>query len=349
MSRPLTDRESDILRAIVYDYISTGKPVGSRSFVQKYSFAISPATMRNIMFDLESLGYLVQPHTSSGRVPTDKGYRFYVDMLLDSYDFESAKKTRTREIFKDDLIRREFHLDKMFLSVSKMLSIASRYAGVVLTPLPDFTVVKHIELINLDNNEILFILVTRTGMIFTKKVIISSNITKNELFVCSNYLTSELCGYSLSEIKGSIFDKLRGQRGIRSNDEIALDITELALSRNEEPDLFIDGIENLLHIQEMVETERLNSLLHIIEEKSKLKSIMEKNLDFEGVITLIGEEINEVDITGCSIVTSAYKIGSKNVGVVAILGPTRMDYEKVVPLVDYAGRMVSDLLTNISE
>ena len=186
-------------------------------------------------------------------------------------------------------------------------------------------------------------------MIFTKKVIISSNITKNELFVCSNYLTSELCGYSLSEIKGSIFDKLRGQRGIRSNDEIALDITELALSRNEEPDLFIDGIENLLHIQEMVETERLNSLLHIIEEKSKLKSIMEKNLDFEGVITLIGEEINEVDITGCSIVTAAYKIGSKNVGVVAILGPTRMDYEKVVPLVDYAGRMVSDLLTNISE
>jgi heat-inducible transcriptional repressor len=138
--RPLNERECAVLSALVYEYITTGKPVGSRSFVQKYSFSISPATMRNIMFDLERMGYLMQPHTSAGRVPTDMGYRFYVDSLLDTYEFVMNEKVRVKE----ELIKREVQLDKMFSAVSKMLSLVSTYAGIVLTPKPDFTVVKRI-------------------------------------------------------------------------------------------------------------------------------------------------------------------------------------------------------------
>lgn len=343
--RPLNEREADILRAIVYEYITSGKPVGSRSFVQKYSFSISPATMRNIMFDLEAMGYLYHPHTSAGRVPTDKGYRYYVDSLLDTYEFVVSEKVKVRE----DIIRKELQLDKMFTSVTKMLSLVSRYAGVVLTPKPDFTVVKHIDLVPLDNNEILFILVTRTGVVLNKKVVVSTSITQDDIHRYSKYLTQELCGYSLFEIKKDIFENLREEKNAGFNKEMALDIAQLALAEEDEPELFIDGIENLLHIPEMIETDRLKSLLHLVEEKRVLKDIMERNLEREGINTLIGVEITPADVSGCSIVTTSYKIGNKNVGVVGIIGPTRMDYEKVVPLVDYAGKVVSGLLTKMSK
>jgi heat-inducible transcriptional repressor len=194
--RMLDERESAVLNSIVYEYIATGKAVGSRSFVQKYSFSLSPATMRNIMYDLERMGYLMQPHTSAGRVPTDKGYRYYVNSLLDSYDSTFQDLEIEEKIFQ-----RELQLDKIFESVTKMLSVISNYAGVMLSPNPDFTILKLIELIQLESNEVLVIIVTRTGMILTKKVNISVRVTQDELSEYSKFLTRELCGYSLNQIK----------------------------------------------------------------------------------------------------------------------------------------------------
>lgn len=344
--RPLDDREASILQAIVYEYITTGKAVGSRSFVQKYSLSISPATMRNIMYDLESMEYLMQPHTSAGRIPTDKGYRFYVDSLLDTYEFS----LKDREIsVNEEVLRREVQFDKVFSSITKMLSIESKYAGVMLTPRFDLTVVKRIVLIPMDNNEVLFLLVTRTGMVLTKKVVISSNVTQDDLYGFSNYLTSELCGFSMHEIKDSIFERLRRENVPGLNKDMALDIAQLAVSEYEEPRLHIDGIENLLKIPEMVEKERLRSLLSIIEEKNILRRILERTLEKEGIWTLIGQEIEEEKVTGCSMVSTSYKIGNNLVGAIGVIGPTRMDYEKVVPLVDYTGRVVSELLTKMSK
>jgi heat-inducible transcriptional repressor len=343
--RTLGDRESAVLGAIVYEYITTGKPVGSRSFVQKYSFTISPATMRNTMFDLERMGYLLQPHTSAGRIPTDLGYRFYVDSLLDTYEFVMNEKVKLRE----ELIKSETRLDRMFGSLTKTLSLVSKYAGVILTPRPDFTVLKHIELVHLDSNDILVIMVTRNGIVINKRISVSTNVTQEELYKFSKFLTSELCGYAIYEIKKDIFERLRGQVKEESGLQMALDIAELALAETEEPDLFIDGIENLLHIPEMVEAERLRTLLHLIEEKRLLKGIMERVMEKDGVQTLIGDEIDEVEMSGCSIVSSSYKIGNKRVGVVGIIGPTRMDYEKVVPLVDYTGKVFSEFLTKLSK
>ncbi|TAL39099.1 MAG: heat-inducible transcription repressor HrcA [Spirochaetes bacterium] len=343
--RTLGDRESAVLGAIVYEYITTGKPVGSRSFVQKYSFSISPATMRNTMFDLERMGFLLQPHTSAGRIPTDLGYRFYVDSLLDTYEFVMNEKVRLR----DELIKSETRLDRMFISITKTISLVSRYAGIVLTPRPDFTVLKHIELVHLDSNDILVIMVTRNGMVINKRISVSTSLTQDELYRYSKFLTSELCGYALYEIKKDIFERLRKERAGDTDHQMALDIAELALQETEEPDLYIDGIENLLHIPEMVEADRLRALLHLIEEKHLLKGIMERTMERDGVQTLIGDEIAEVEMSGCSIVSSSYKIGNKRVGVVGIIGPTRMDYEKVVPLVDYTGKVFSEFLTKLSK
>jgi len=342
--RNLSERETAILRALVYEYISTGKPVGSRTFVQKYSFSLSPATMRNVMFDLETLGFIESPHASAGRIPTNKGYRYYVDSLLDTYESVLESKTNMRE----DFLKREVQLDKMLSSITKMLSMTSHYAGMVLTPKPDFAVVKHVEMVPLDSNEILVILVTRTGVVLNRKVSVSESLTLDDLHRYSKYLTSELGGYALFEIRNMIVEKLRSGLSFGTDLQMALDIAQLALANFEEPDVYIEGIENILHIPEMIESDRLKSFLRLVEEKKMLASIMERCLDREGVNTLIGDEIAENEISGCSIITSSYKIGNRHVGVIGIIGPTRMDYNKVVPLVDYAGKVVSDLLTKMS-
>ncbi|MCL1911404.1 MAG: heat-inducible transcriptional repressor HrcA [Leptospirales bacterium] len=341
--RLLDERESAILRALVYDYIMTGKPVGSRSFVQKYQFSISPATMRNIMADLEQIGYLQQPHSSSGRIPTDKGYRYYVDSLLEKY-----RSFNEDVSIKEDILSREMQFEKLFDSITKMLSNESRYAGVMLTPAPYFAVMKRIELIPLDPKDVLVIMVERTGMVFTRKVKISDTLTYDSLHEFSRYLNSELCGYPLQEIKERVIKELRsGQKPGGNN--LALDIAELSIVGESNSMLHIDGIENLLKIPEMIEKDHLDSLLHIIEEKNILKDILELAMRFDGIQTMIGNEIESSYVKGCSIVTSSYKIGNKNVGVIGVLGPTRMDYEKVVPLVDYTGKIVSDLLTKMSK
>lgn len=342
--RNLTDREAAVLQALVFEYISTGKPVGSRTFVQKYSFSLSPATMRNIMFDLEAMGFLSSPHTSAGRIPTDLGYRYYVDSLLDTYESILESKMNLRE----DYIRREIQLDTMLSSITKMLSVSSHYAGMVLTPKPDFAVVKHIEMVPLDMNDILVILVTRTGIVLNKKVTVSEDVSLEDLHKFSKYLTAELGGFSLYDIRGQVFERLRASLPTASEFQMAIDIAQLAFSSVDEPEIHIEGIENLLHIPEMVEAERLKGFLRLVEEKKLLTTIMERCLEREGVNTMIGDEILEEKISGCSIVTSSYKIGNRNVGVIGIIGPTRMDYKKVVPLVDYAGKVVSDLLTKMS-
>lgn len=344
-NRKLSERESAVLGALVYEYIVAGKPVGSRSFVQKYQFNISPATMRNIMYDLENLGYLKQPHTSAGRVPTDRGYRYYVNSLLDSYEFMNEGFDNIRE----DSLTRELELDKVFESVTRMLSDVSKYAGVILTPKPDFTVVKHIELVPLGYNAILFILVTRTGIILNRRIVVSQSLTQDDLHRFSKYLTLELDGYSLYDIKIRVLQKKRKSIDPVNEMQLALDIVELALSEEESQKIYIEGLENILKIPEMIEEEHLMPFLHIFEERSLLTFILKQNMEDEGVSTLIGGEIEEDGINGCSLVTSPYKIGNNHVGVVGIIGPTRMNYKTVVPLVDYTGKVVSDLLTKMSK
>jgi heat-inducible transcriptional repressor len=343
--RQLEEREAAVLRAVVYEYITTGKPVGSRSFVQKYNFSISPATMRNIMYDLETMEFLKQPHTSAGRIPTDQGYRFYVDSLLDSYDYTSVPDVQVKE----EMIKRELQLDRVFSSITRLLSQVSKYSGVMLTPKPDFTVIKRIELIPLDTSDVLVILITRTGLVFNRKVVLSESVTREELSDFSGYLTSELCGYSIIEIRKNLVEELRVRKEPGFDSDRALDILELALKEFDEPELYIDGVENLLRIPEMVESAPLNSLLNIIEDRETLRGILERLMEKEGISTLIGDEIESERVTGCSMVATGYKIGNKRVGVIGILGPTRMDYEKAVPLIDYTGNLVSDFLTQMSK
>lgn len=339
----VSDRESEVLKAIIQEYISTGRPVGSRSFVQKYSFSVSPATMRNIMFDLESMGFLTHPHTSAGRIPTDAGYRFYVDFLSDSYDIDEF----TYGYIRDDFMRSEVHLDKLFISITKMLASVSKLAGVVLTPNPDYTTIKQIELVPIDTDTVLFILVTRTGVVINKKIAITEKITRDALLSAANAFSSEFAGFSIQDIKSDVIKKIR-QKYTGSDEQISLDIVELAINSVNEQDTFIEGIENILHIPDMIEHNVLSSFLRLIEEKKNLSEIMKRTMESDNVRTFIGAEIDESYVVGCSLVACCYKIGSRNAGVLGIIGPTRMDYKKVVPLVDYTGKLVTNFLSTVS-
>jgi heat-inducible transcriptional repressor len=342
--RILTNRESAVLKALVEEYILTGKAVGSRSFVQKYSFNISPATMRNIMYDLEAEGYLKQPHISSGRVPLEKGYRYYLDTLLETYNGINSKAT-----IKEDVLQREIQFDKMFYSISKMLATMSKYAGIVLTPKPDFMVVKNIELVSLTQKDILVVIVTRTGIVINKRVCISQSLAQEDLHKFSKFLSGEISGYSMLGLKEKHFEKMRQKLSDNVEYQLAIDIVQLALSSNEEPDIYIDGIENILHIPDMIDEKILNNFLFLIEDKKSLIELMSNTLESDGLCSLIGKEVKNRHLFGCSFVSKSYKIGNKRVGVVGIMGPIRMDYKKVLPLVDYTGKVVSDLLTKISE
>ncbi|HOF14465.1 MAG TPA: heat-inducible transcriptional repressor HrcA, partial [Spirochaetota bacterium] len=278
--------------------------------------------------------------------PTDKGYRFYVDSLLDTYETVAKTDIEVRE----EMLAREIELDKIFMSIVKMLSLISKYTGIALMPKPDFTVVKHIELISLTSNDVLFIIVTRTGIVIHKKVKLSSSINQDDLYKYSRFLTAELSGYSLVEIRQSLINQLRTVTDVETSvRDVALDITELALKDEQEPDIYIDGIENLLHIPDIVEAEKLHEIVRFIEQKDTLRKIMEDLRQKEGVFTLIGDEIKDIAIPCCSIIASSYKIGNSPVGVVGVIGPTRMDYEKVVPLVDYTGKVVSNFLTQMTK
>ncbi len=344
----LTDRESEVLNSLVDEYIQTGKPVGSRSFVHKYSFNVSPATMRNIMYDLESAGYLMQPHISAGRIPLNKGYRYYLDSILDSYNFVYENPSIRNDVFK-----REIEYDKMFASIAKILSAVSNYIGIILTPRPDFMVVKHVELILLAAQDILVIFVTRTGIILNKRVSVSEYLNQDELHKFSKYLTAELNGHSLLSLKDKYFNDMRKKLNKIEQYQLAIDIVQLALSSNDEPDIYLEGIENVLHIPDIINEEILNEFLFLIENKKNVSQIIEKAIDVDGIYTLIGNEVsmnmNDTKINNFSFVTKSYKIGNKNVGALGIIGPTRMDYKKSIPIVDYIGNIVSELLTKMSQ
>jgi heat-inducible transcriptional repressor len=263
---------------------------------------------------------------------------------------ENYESTNYDNIEIDEkLLSGELILSKIYESVTKKLTKVSGYASVMLMPKPDFAVVKRIELIPADNNNVLMLVIARTGMVVTRKFSLSGNVTLDLLRDYSGYLTAALSGYSISDIKKGMFDKLREEKITGFNVGMAVDMAELGLEIDEDSDFKMEGLENLLRIPEMTQKDTLAGLLNIIEEKNILKSIFESTMENESIKTMIGDEIDDSKVKGCSIVAAPYKIGNTNVGVVGVVGPTRMDYEKVVPVVDYTCKVISELLTEMSK
>lgn len=341
----LTERERDVLRAIIQDYISNAEPVGSRSVAKKYGFRLSPATIRNIMADLEELGYLDQPHTSAGRVPTDRGYRFYVDSLMRPRPLSRAEESVIERQFRPSL----GEVGDLMRETTKLLSGFSRSVGVVLAPRMDQLGVKRIEFVHLSGERVLVILVTTSGQVQHKMVVLDEVILQEELNRIARLLNTLVEGLSLSRVRQLLVKKMAEEKAMY--DELlrrALKVGQKSFGAETEGEVYIGGTANIMDQPEFADIERMRSIFSAFEEKSKLVKILDQCLTEEGLTIIIGSENAVRELQRVSLVVAPYWCGERLLGTVGVIGPTRMEYNRIIPLVNFTAKLVSRHLTDVA-
>ena len=345
MFEPLTDRDRKILQAIITDYIQTAQPVGSRIVSKKYKMELSPATIRNVMVDLEEMGFLTQPHTSAGRVPTDKAYRFYVDAILNMRRLNPEEK---EHIEKGLMLKEDPDINEVMKRASHLLSLLSKQMGVVLAPRFGSKIFRHIEFIKLRDRRILVILVSQTGEVQNKLIEADEEMSQDELDKYSKYLTEIMGGLNLAEAKLRIVEEMKKEKVLF--DKLmygALQLSQKALEDEGEGDLFIEGKSNIMQSPEFADMEKMRILLQAFEEKTRIVKLLDKALSTHGIQIFIGAENDLNEMVNCSIVAAPYSREKYTLGTLGVIGPTRMDYSNIIPIVDYTARLVGKILENI--
>lgn len=335
----LSERSKKILEAIIEDYIGTAEPVGSRAISRRHGFSLSPATIRNVMADLEELGFLASPHTSAGRIPTDKAFRFYVDSLL-------AVRSIDRE--QEELIQKQYRLygkdvGEILKETSRILSSLSHYMGVVATPRFTTTIFRHIEFIKLGGRRILAILVSKSGIVQNKIIESGEDLDSEDLVRMSNYLNDLLKGLSIAELRSRILREMEDEK-VRYDEMLAnaLKLSEQTLGENG-TEVFIEGQVNILDQPEFADVAKMKEIFRTFEEKGQLVSLLDRCMESEGVHIFIGSENYMSQMANMSVITAPYMSGNRTVGVLGVIGPTRMGYDRVIPIVDYTARLLSKM------
>lgn len=340
MQDRLTERSKHILEAIIEDYILTAEPIGSRTVTRRHGLSLSPATVRNVMADLEEMGFLTSPHTSAGRVPTDKAYRFYVDSLL---GLRRVVPEEREEIRKHCSLSGK-DIGAVLKETSRMLSSISHYMGIVVAPRFTANVFRHIEFVKLGGRRLLAILVSQNGTVQNKLFETSEELHAAELTRMSNYLNDLLTGLTIGQVKQKILEEM--QKDKVRYDALLARALELSRQTVEETgsEMFIEGRANILEQPEFADVARMKEIFRAFEEKGQLLSLLERCMAADGVQIFIGAESHLNEMAGMSLVTSTYVTGANTLGVLGVIGPTRMGYAKVIPIVDYTAKLVSRLL-----
>jgi heat-inducible transcriptional repressor len=344
----LDERTQGILMAVVHSFISTAEPVGSRTISKRYEFGLSPATIRNVMSDLEELGFLEQPHTSAGRVPTDQGYRFYVNYLQDMKRLERELSEEESALIIQRFALYHGEIDEIVAEASRLLSEVSRYAGIVLRKFST-TVFKRIEFVKIRGRQVLGIFVMQSGMVQNKFIMLDEELTQDELHRISNYLNQEFSGLSLPKIREQLLERMAEDK-VRYDVLLqqAMQIGEKTFSdsMNDEGDIYVGGTVNILEQPEfLVNIDRMKDLFKAFDEKSHLISILDRCLDESGVNVILGSETPFPNMHDYSFVTHPYSYDDQTVGVLGVVGPKRMVYPRVMGIVHYTAHLVSKILT----
>lgn len=339
----LNQRSIDVFKTIIDTFIETGEPVGSRTISQKLKDPLSPATIRNVMADLEDAGLLFAPHISAGRLPTESGLKFFVEGLLEIGDLS--------DIDRQEIERRcSFEsqgIDTVLEQATNLLSGLSSCAGVVLTPKMQASL-KHIEFVYLSSSRVLAILVTMDGFIENRILELPDGITVDILKEASNYLSAKIYGKTLEQAKSIIEEELRQEKTYLNN--LASKVVEMGLgvwSQGEgKGNLIIKGQSHLLeNIHEIQDLEKIRQLFQILDTKESLVELIDRSIKADGVQIYIGSENSSFQLSGCSMIVSPFQNSeNKIIGAIGVIGPSRMNYGKVIPLVDYTAKMVSKIL-----
>lgn len=339
----LDDRKLKILQAIVRNYLETGEPVGSRTISKYTDLNLSSATIRNEMADLEELGYIVQPHTSAGRIPSDKGYRLYVDMMMEE------RVTEVEEM-RDMLIEKADKMENLLKQVAKLLAVNTNYATMVTTPKYRSRKVKFIQITEVDNTQLLAIIVLEGNIVKNKMIEIEDPLDKEIILKLNIVLNTFLQGLNLSEINLSLIQKMKEQAvGYTSIVSDILDAIAQAIGEEDDVEIYTSGATNILKYPELNDMEKASELLYTLEEKKQLTNLMSyeaENGENRGIQVYIGNETPVESMKDCAVVTATYQIEEGVYGKVGIIGPKRMDYEKVVSTLQNLMIQLDDIFKN---
>lgn len=344
-STQLPERSLHLFKALVEHFIRDGQPVGSRTLARDSRMELSPATIRNVMADLEDLGLLQSAHTSAGRVPTVKGYRLFIDSLLriGSLDEEEVKRIA-------DELESGQNLNALMERVSSTLSEVTKLAGVVTLPRTEQEALKHLEFVSLSDNRVLVILVVSENEIQNRIIHTAKHYTPAELQQASNFLNQVFAGKDLSTIRAKILKELESMKtNVNQLMQSAIEIAQQAFVEGDtRQDYVLSGQTNLMDVAELCDIEKLKKLFDSFNQKKDVLHLLEQAINADGVQIFIGEESGYEVFDDCSVVTSPYEVDGEIIGVLGVIGPTRMNYEKVIPIVDVTARILGSALNSLN-
>lgn len=347
MARPTTTnldlqfRSRKILYAVVTEYIATGEPVGSRRLSKRYGINLSPATIRNVLADLTEAGLLSQPHTSAGRVPTERGFRVFVDALIQMREVASEDREAVLERMRDlrpgadDLVR----------EAGRLLATMAGAAAVVTRPRADAIALTQVRFLPLRPGEVLTVLITEGGAVQNRVIKAPADMDPAELEGLNNYLGANVDGKTLTQIREALAEEVDEERDLRDKAKAIVD--QLAAEAETPSDIVIEGSVVLFDRPEFSDPEKIRRYLRTFDEKERLLGLLDQTLATGGVQVLIGSETTLDDVMDVSLITASYTRKGINAGTVGIIGPTRMDYGKLVPLVGFTAQVMSDVLDGV--
>ncbi len=330
----LDDRKLKILQAIIDDYIYSAEPVGSRTIAKKHELGLSSATIRNEMADLEEMGLLEQPYTSAGRVPSDKGYRLYVDQLMKINELTESEIEKIR----NDMNIRINELSQLIRNASAVMSKFTKYTSIAVTPHMKQSVLKAVQVVPIEPGKALVIIVTDSNIVRNNLIRIPESVTPDFLIQISNMLNEQLKGFTLEMLKSDIlnekFEKLTAlPYGLIKP---LLDGIEDLIKTIDKPEVYLEGATNILNFPEFKEVDKAKEFLNILDEKKLVSDLLINNTNKNNEIIIhIGNENDIEGIKDCSLVTASYSVGNHVIGTIGIIGPTRMEYSKVVSSMNY--------------
>ena len=335
-----SERAQRLLKMLVERYISDGQPVGSRALARVSGLELSPASIRNVMADLEELGFISSPHTSAGRIPTPRGYRFFVDTLLKVRPLDQVEISQLEGQLQPD------NTQKLVAQASHLLSDLTRFAGVVMTPKRRTAAFRHIEFLSLSEKRILLIIVAPDGDVQNRIILTDRAYKPSELIEAGNFLNQNFAGQTFDQIKARIHEELRQLReDMTQLMTMALEAGNEVMGQHSE-DYVLSGGHNLLHVHDLSSNmANLRKLFDMFEQKTSLLQLLDISSRAEGVQIFIGGESGLVPLDECSVVTAPYEVDGQVVGTVGVVGPTRMAYERVIPIVDITAKLLSSALS----
>jgi len=339
----LNERAQHLLKVLVERYIREGQPVGSRALSRDSGLSLSPATIRNVMADLEECGLLASPHTSAGRVPTASGYRVFVDTLL---SVQTLDKGEIRDL--EGAIDAEQDTETLVKTVSSMLSSLTQLAGVVMLPRQETTILRQVEFLPLSDRQVLVILVVNEREVQNRIIPVHREYSASELVAAGNYLTRNFAGLSLDQVRDALVRQLREDEGrVRDMLPLALDLSGKAFADEAGgEDYVVAGETNLFGFDELADLNKLRETFETLAHKRELLALMDKCMHAEVLQIFIGEESGYDVLGDLSVVTTPYNKDGRTLGVLGVIGPTRMPYDRVIPVVDLTARLLSSALNS---